>query len=86
MKKGSQNLTTAVAGLLDRMRVLPFQEPADLVYARLRNNLERAGALVGSRDMQIAAHAIATGNKLVTANERESARIKNLKWTNWLKK
>jgi tRNA(fMet)-specific endonuclease VapC len=86
LKKASRNLTIAVEGLLQRMRVLPFQEPADLIYARLRNDLERAGTLVGSRDMLIAAHAIASENKLVTANEREFARVKHLKWINWLKK
>jgi len=50
----------------------------------LRLALERAGTPIGGNDMLIAAHALALGLTLVTANEGEFSRVSGLSVENWL--
>ncbi len=84
-KKASQKLTARVEGVLMRVRVEPFEAPADAAYGVLRCHLEKKGRLIGANDLFIAAHAIALRCTLVTANEREFVRIDGLICENWLK-
>jgi len=84
-KKASTKLTARVEGVLLRLRIEPFEAPADEIYGLLRSRLEKAGRPIGSNDLFIAAHAIALGCTLVTANEREFARIDGLLCENWLR-
>ncbi|TPW29955.1 type II toxin-antitoxin system VapC family toxin [Pararhizobium mangrovi] len=84
MKKGSQRLALLVEEILTDLNVLPWDQPADVHYARLRTELERAGLPIGQNDMLIAAHALAMDATLVTDNEREFARVTGLKTENWL--
>ncbi len=69
--------------LLDQIPVIPFEAPGDECYARVRSDLERAGTPIGANDLFIAAHAIALGATLVTANERKFRRVPGLKVENW---
>jgi tRNA(fMet)-specific endonuclease VapC len=55
------------------------------VYGALRARLEQAGQVIGGNDMLIAAQAIAFGLTVVTNNEREFSRIKELRCENWLR-
>jgi tRNA(fMet)-specific endonuclease VapC len=66
------------------MEVLPFEGPADRAYGTLRARLEQRGQVVGGNDLLIAAQAISLGFTLVTANEREFAKLKDLRCENWL--
>jgi predicted nucleic acid-binding protein len=50
--------------------VLPFEIPADAEYGGIRSELEAAGKPIGGNDLLIAAHASATGARIVTANTR----------------
>ena len=84
-KKASPKLTALVEGLLIRLRVEPFDAPADAAYGALRSRLEKQGTPIGANDLFIAAHAITLGCTLVTANEREFARIDGLMCENWLR-
>lgn len=52
-------------------------------YGELRAALEVKGAVIGSNDLWIAAHAIADDLTLVTNNEREFRRVKDLRIENW---
>jgi len=63
--------------------VLSLDADVALVYGRLRTELERAGTIIGSYDMLIAAHAVALGLTLVTNNTREFSRVKGLRVENW---
>lgn len=83
-KKGSVRLSDQVAAILGAIEILPFEEPADRVYALLRSSLEQKGQPIGGNDLLIAAQALSLGFKLVTANEREFAKIENLQWENWI--
>jgi tRNA(fMet)-specific endonuclease VapC len=70
---------------LTTIDVLPFASPADSVYAQIRARLQRSGTIIGANDLLIAAHAMALGHTLVTANEREFARVDGLPLANWLR-
>lgn len=85
LKRNSTVLEGLIEGFLLRTQVLPFDEPADRSYAQLRLALEAAGTPIGANDLLIAAHALALDATLVTDNEREFARIKDLKIENWLR-
>jgi tRNA(fMet)-specific endonuclease VapC len=83
-KSGSVRLLKAVEDLLGEINVLPFDVPAVAEYGGIRAELEAAGKPIGSNDLLIAAHACATGAKIVTANTDEFKRIRGLKVENWL--
>ena len=83
-KKGSKRLSSQLEAVLSALDILPLKEPIDERYARLRLALERAGTPIGGNEMLIAAHAMALGLTLVTANEREFSRVPGLAVENWL--
>jgi len=83
-RKGSATLTRRVEALLADIAVLPFDEPADAEYGRIRAGLEAAGQAIGGNDLFIAAHARSLGFTLVTANEREFRRVPELPVENWM--
>ncbi len=84
-RKGSHRLAAQLEAVLGALDVLPFEPPADAVYGRIRAELERIGRPIGGNDLLIAAHAVALGCTVVTDNEREFARIGELRAENWLR-
>ncbi len=84
-KKGSQRLTSQLESILSAIDIQPFEVPADAAYARIRAELEAAGAPIGGNDMLIAAQALAADYIVVTDNEREFRRISGLRVENWLR-
>lgn len=83
-KWGSIKLAERIEAILAVIDVRPLIEDADRHYATLRYQLEHRGKPIGSNGMLIAAHALALGATLVTANTREFSRIENLSLENWL--
>lgn len=69
---------------LSSLSVEPMDDSVMWHYAGLRNQLERAGNVVGENDQWIAAHALATGAVLVTNNMREFERVQGLLLENWV--
>ena len=84
-KKGSVRLTRQLEIVLSAVDVLALEAPADAVYGELRAHLERTGKSIGANDLLIASHALALGHTVVTDNEREFARINDLRVENWLR-
>lgn len=84
-KKGSARLSRQLDQVLRALEVLPLESPVDAIYGERRASLERDGRLIGPNDLLIAAQALALGCTLVTDNEREFARVENLKLENWLR-
>ena len=84
-KKGSARLSAQLEAVLSVLDVLPFEPPADVIYASLRMGLEEGGTPIGAHDMLIAAHALALGCTIVTGNEKEFARVRDLSSENWLR-
>jgi tRNA(fMet)-specific endonuclease VapC len=52
-------------------------------YGNIRIQLEKSGQPIGPLDTLIAAHALSRNLILVTNNEIEFQRVKNLKVVNW---
>jgi tRNA(fMet)-specific endonuclease VapC len=84
-KKGSERLTKLVEAVLADFEVLPWEAPADIHYAAVRDSLSRSGRPIGDMDMLIAAHALALDVVLVTDNEGEFSRVPGLEIENWLR-
>ena len=66
------------------LRIFSFDHNATLHYGVLRANLEKAGNVIGSLDMLIAAHALSLSSVLVTNNVKEFDRVQNLEIENWI--
>lgn len=75
----------ALEKFLTPIEILDFSIGATEEYGRIRAELEKKGATIGSLDMLIAAHAKSLGLTLVTNNEKEFTRIIDLKIENWTK-
>ena len=58
-------------------------DTAGETYGKIRADLELRGELIGNNDLWIAAHALSAKLTLVTNNEREFRRIRELKLQNW---
>lgn len=84
-RKASKRLDDLLNRFLTRMHILPFPDQAALIYARKRNELERAGTPIGNMDLLIACHAIAVNCTVVTNNTRHFSRIQGLSFENWCK-
>jgi tRNA(fMet)-specific endonuclease VapC len=84
-KRGSATLAERVSGAVSRLTLLPMRTPVDEIFGEIRVALERVGTPIGMNDLWIAAHALAEGATLVTAKEREFARVPGLKVENWLR-
>jgi tRNA(fMet)-specific endonuclease VapC len=85
VKKASSRLTAQLETILNALRILPLEPPADIVYGELRARLERTGQAIGGNDLLIAAQAVALGHTIVTDNESELARVTELARENWLR-
>jgi tRNA(fMet)-specific endonuclease VapC len=64
----AESLRGAIRWFLARIQVLPLGSPEARAYGQLRAQQEAAGRPLESMDMLIAAHAIAVGAILVTAD------------------
>ncbi len=78
-KKVGQRLRQRIAAVLQRIEVLPFDDEAAKVYARIRAQMEANGTPLPHADLQIAAIAMSRGLTLLTGNERHFGRIRGLK-------
>ena len=77
-------MTAQLETVLAALDMLPLDQPADRHYGEIRQALERAGTPIGANDLIIAAHALARGLTLVTANGTEFRRVPGLRIENWL--
>lgn len=83
-KKPSPRLQAAYALQMAQLPVLDMDESVTPHYAALRVHLEQLGTPIGGNDALIAAHALALGATLVSA-DAEFARVPGLQLENWLR-
>ena len=69
--------------LLQTVTELPFDQTAAREAGRIRGLLESQGQMIGPYDVLLAAHALAAGLILVTANTDEFQRVPGLTVENW---
>jgi tRNA(fMet)-specific endonuclease VapC len=67
------------------VKILPMPVEAGPLYGAALGALSKEGNIIGSNDLWIAAHAMASDLILVTNNEREFKRVPGLKFENWAK-
>lgn len=72
-----------VEATLHPFRCLSFDLDSARHYARIRDELEKRGELIGGNDLMIAAIAVAHGLTLVTNNRSEFSRVSGLKVEDW---
>ncbi len=65
--------------------VFPWEQSAAKFYAKVRNELQKKGQMIGNMDLMIASHALSLNAIIVTNNVSEFKRIKRLKIENWIK-
>ncbi len=82
-KKSSDRLIKVIENFINSFEIYEYGLNAVKKYGLIRADLERQGLIIGAYDMQIAAHAAALDAVLVTNNEREFKRIKELTVKNW---
>jgi tRNA(fMet)-specific endonuclease VapC len=75
-------LRTVVDEFLREVTILTWDSDAARQYGQLRAALERIGQPMGSLDMMIGAHALASALILVT-DDRAFGRVKGLKVQDW---
>ena len=75
----------ALSRFVELIPVLLLPVGAGEIYGEMRAALESDGSMIGSNDLWIAAHALASGLTLVTNNVREFRRVPKLKIENWAK-
>lgn len=76
--------TIALQEFLQPLVTLDFNSDDAVVYGRIRAGLEAHGQMIGAMDLLIAAIALSRELILVTNNEKEFSRIKDLKLENWI--
>ncbi|MBK8764391.1 MAG: type II toxin-antitoxin system VapC family toxin [Burkholderiaceae bacterium] len=82
-KSGSVRLAERVDLILSTLEILPLEVPADRHYGDIRQRLARLGTPIGPNVLLIAAQARSLDLTVVTANEREFARVPGLRIENW---
>jgi tRNA(fMet)-specific endonuclease VapC len=82
-RKSSSKWDQAYTNLLQVVEVLPLDALVTPHYASLRARLEQAGKSIDANDSLIAAHALALGATLITA-DAEFCRVPDLALENWL--
>jgi tRNA(fMet)-specific endonuclease VapC len=70
---------------LSPLEILPYDEIAASIYGDIRLQLEKCGEPICPLDLLIAAHALSRNLVLISNNEKEFKRVKNLKVENWIK-
>ena len=84
-KKASPKHNVLVDEFMIRLNgVLPWDQAAVDATATVKKTLSDAGTLIGSNDMAIAGHAIASECTLVTNNTREFQRVEGLIFEDWV--
>ena len=83
MKRNNLSLTRKVQAFCNLVPCIDWNTDAATAYAKLRQELEIQGNIIGSMDMLIAASAIAEDAILVTNNTAHFSRINGLEIENW---
>ncbi|MCW7494708.1 type II toxin-antitoxin system VapC family toxin [Leptospira sp. 2 VSF19] len=82
-QKPDQNQKT-LNEFLGYLNIIPFDSEAASIAGSIRTRLEKKGEIIGPYDLLIASQAIANDIIIVTNNEKEFKRIKELKIENWI--
>lgn len=85
LARGASKQLAAFNELCTTSWVLPITEPIIVQAAKIYADLQKQGELISDADILIAATAVAHKLIVVTNNDSQFRRIKNLKIMNWLR-
>ena len=74
----------ALSEFLAPVTILNYDDKAAMKYGIIRTELEKKGQIIGPLDLLIATHALSENLILITNNEKEFKKIKQLKVENWV--
>ena len=74
----------ALNNFIAPFEIISYDEKACSHYGKIRAELEKAGKIIDSMDLMIAAHALSIGATIVTNNTKEFSRVKGLDVENWI--
>ena len=80
----AENNLKVLDEFIQYLNIISFSDKDAVAAAEIRVVLEKAGKPIGPYDLMIAAQAFRGKYTLVTNNEREFKRIKNLEIENWV--
>ena len=80
----SRKLAATIERWLALFVIVPWNDEAAQVYARIRAAVEAKGKPIGNLDLLIAAHALSRGATLVTNNTRHFSQVPGLRIENWV--
>lgn len=72
-----------VQKFLEPYEIIDFDHSAGIVYATIRQDLEKKGSLIGPNDLIIAATVLANQGTLVTHNLKEFSKVRVLLTEDW---
>jgi tRNA(fMet)-specific endonuclease VapC len=75
--------TQKVMEFLLPYEIVSFDDAASVEYSGIRNDLETKGMIIGPNDLIISAIVKSNNGILITNNEKEFDRIKDLQIENW---
>jgi tRNA(fMet)-specific endonuclease VapC len=71
--------------LKDELQRMPWSDEVSEAFGRIKATLERRGERLEDFDIAVAAHAVAAGSILVTANIKHLLRVPGLEVEDWSK-
>ena len=81
----SKQLDLWLHEILDKFKVIVFDESSSVIYGEIRAVLEKSGISLDNTDMLIAASALAVGAVLVSHNTKHFSKINGIKVEDWCK-
>lgn len=81
--KRRDELTSRFELLKAELHRVPWSDEVSDTFGRIKAGLERKGARIEDFDAAVAAHALALGSILVTANVKHMTRVTGLKIEDW---
>lgn len=77
--------TIALKEFLQPLEIIDFSQEDTEAYGKIQSGLENKGTPIGAMDLLIASQALSRNLILVTNNENEFKRIKEIRIENWAK-
>lgn len=81
--KRKDALASRFFAVKDEIQRLSWSDDVSDAFGRIKAALERRGERIGDFDAAVAAHALAAGATLVTANLKHMARVEGLEIEDW---
>ncbi|HDY90187.1 MAG TPA: type II toxin-antitoxin system VapC family toxin [bacterium] len=80
-----ENNEEVIRKFLLPFEIIAFGDKQSEIYGKIRADLEKKGEIIGPNDLLIASIVLSEDGILVTNNEKELKKVKELKIENWVR-